>query len=569
MLNNILILISGLGIFLFATKLLSVKLESLGGNKLRKKINSFSSNRFKAFGFGCLLTTVLQSTTASVVMVTSFTSLGMLTLFQAISLIIGVNVASAIPAYLISFQTFGITNIFCAITAVGAFIYILAKKTWVKNMAQSFIAFGLIFVGLMLMKNSMEFLLTDPSFISFFSQITNPIVLILLGAAFTILLQSSLGTTALVLSLIGTSSIVGVIDVSNAIYIIFGAHLGSSITTAFITSFSTNLNGKRAAIFHVLFSIIVCFVFGLLSLTNWFNACFGWIKQPSFRLITAYLISMILIAGLLIPFVKYITILLCKIIKPRKRKNKNPLDVYEFSDETPSISIAKASKKLFIFYNEARTIYKETCDLIFAETYDNQKRLYKKQQNFNYYLNKFNACVADIKSESLEISKEINKILIVNKHIERINHNCKKIIDNLNLEKKITFSAKLNKYLGKVISNTQEMFEITQQYIKDLDCNFLLEDISSYEKIINLSKLNSEIKINSKSQIIENIAKSKLGVQKNTMYIEITSYLNMISNNISDIIFALASEKLSTTEQYQQISLDEIDLVNQDENNKE
>ena len=158
MLSNILILISGLGVFLFATKLLSTKLETLGGNKLRKKINQFSNDRFKAFGFGFLLTIVFQSTTASVVMVSSFTSVGMLTLFQAISLIIGVNVASAVPAYLISFQSFGVTDFFCAITIVGAILYIFAKKSWVKNMAQAFVGFGLMFVGLMLMKDSMSFI---------------------------------------------------------------------------------------------------------------------------------------------------------------------------------------------------------------------------------------------------------------------------------------------------------------------------------------------------------------------------------------------------------------------------
>lgn len=561
MLNSILLLISGLGIFLFSTKLLSVKLETLGGNKLRKKINQFSSNRFKAFGFGCLLTTVFQSTTASVVMVSSFTSVGMLTLFQALSLIIGVNVASAIPAYLISFQSFGITNFFCAITAIGAFIYIFAKKTWIKNMAIAFVSFGLIFVGLMLMKNSMSFLLTEPSFISFFSRISNPVVLMLLGAAFTVLLQSSLGTTALVISLIGTSTIPGIIPTTSAIYIVYGALFGSALTTALFASISTNLNGKRTALFHVLFSFIVCIIFGILSLTNWVNVLFYWIKEPSFKLITAYLFSLIVVAILLLPFIKIITIFLCKTVKPRKRKKTNPLEVYEFTDEPPAIAIVKASKKLFIFYNEIKKLYELSANYIFEENNKNFKSIYKKQQKINFYINKFNECVASISSENNQIAKEINKILIVSKHFERIAHNCKKILDNLNLEKKFVFSAKLNKYLLKVISNTLEMFEICQLFIQDLDCDFLIANNSPYEKIITLAKTNSEIKINSKTQIIENATKTKLGIQKNTIYIELTSYLNMISNNISDVIFALSADNLNKQNSfYEQISLEEINL---------
>lgn len=557
MLSNILILISGLGVFLFATKLLSTKLETLGGNKLRKKINQFSNNRFKAFGFGFLLTIVFQSTTASVVMVSSFTSVGMLTLFQAISLIIGVNVASAVPAYLISFQSFGVTDFFCAITIVGAILYIFAKKSWVKNMAQAFVGFGLMFVGLMLMKDSMSFILTEPSFISFFSKITNPALLIFLGAAFAILLQSSLGTTALVLSLIGTATVPGVISASSAIYIVFGALLGSSITTAIIASLSSNLTGKRAAIFHVFFSCVVCLIFGLLSLTNWVEACFGWIAEPSFQVITAYFAALIFVAILLIPFVKTFSVLLCKIIRPINRKRKNPLEVSDFTDEAPAVSIVKASKSLFVFYNEVRSIYKRTTDYIFSEEKEPSRKILRRIQDFNEYLTRFSSKVSAISSEDSQTTKDLDKILFVIKHIERINHNCKKIVENLTAEKKITFSARLNKFTNRAITNTTEMFELCQLYIKDIDCLFLLEDKSSYDRFLELSKLNSEVKLSAKAHVIENAAKSRAGMEKNTTYMEITSYLNMISNNLSDIVFMLSADNISKLN-YEQIALEEL-----------
>ena len=567
MLSNILILFSGLGVFLFATKLFSVKLEAIGGNKLRKKINQFSSNRFKSFGFGFLITTVFQSTTASVVMISTFTSIGLLTLFQSFSLILGVNVASALPAYLISFQSFGITDFFCAITIVGAIIYLFSTRPFLKNLAQTLIAFGLIFVGLMLMKNSMDFILTEPSIISFFSKISNPALLILLGTALAILLQSSLGTTALVISLIGTSVSPGVLAVESSLYIIYGAHLGSAISTMFISSISSNINGKRAALFHTFFSFLNCLIFGLLSLTGWFDVCFGWIAQPSFRVITAFFFSMIFISILLIPFIKHLTILFCKIIRPFKSLRKNPLEVAEFIDESPAVSLAKANKILFVFYNEVRKIYRETTDFIFEENNENARKIMKKIYSFSSYLTKFSSKVSAIQSNNTEANKDLDNILLIIKHIERINHNCKKIVENLNTEKKTIFSIKLNKLLNKAVSNTKEMFEVCQLYIQDIDCLFLLEDKSSYDKMVSLSKLNSEIKLSAKSQIIEKAAKSRAGIEKNTIYIEITNYLNMISNNISDIVFSLGAENISTLA-YQQLVLEDLNpQQNEEEKN--
>ena len=159
--------------------------------------------------------------------------------------------------------------------------------------------------------------------------------------------------------------------------------------------------------------------------------------------------------------------------------------------------------------------------------------------------------------EAIQTAKDLDKILFVIKHIERINHNCKKIVENLTAEKKITFSARLNKFTNRAITNTTEMFELCQLYIKDIDCLFLLEDKSSYDRFLELSKLNSEVKLSAKAHVIENAAKSRAGMEKNTTYMEITSYLNMISNNLSDIVFMLSADNISKLN-YEQIALEEL-----------
>lgn len=559
MLNNILLLIAGLGVFLFATKLLSEKLVTLGGNKMRKKINQFSNNRFKAIGFGFALTTLFQSSTASTVMISSFTSLGMLSLFQAISLIIGANVASALPGYLISFQSFGITTFFCALAGIGALIFVFTKKTWLKNLAQAILAFGLMFVGLMIMKDSMNSFLTEPAFISFFATITNPVLLILLGTAFTMLVQSSLGTVAIVLSLIGTASVAGVLPVSSAVYVVYGANLGTAITTAIICCLSSNLNGKRAAIFHVLYALVGCIIFGLLGLTPWVDVCFGWIADPSFRVVTVNLVFNLIVGILVMPFVKYISIGLSKVIKPIKRKKVNPLATPDYNDEPTPVAIATASSKALALFYEIKSIFEETTNFVFADNNKKIKKLLSRKDNFKNYLSKLNTYIANINYEINEEGKDVEKLLIITKHLERINHNCKRIINNINSDKKVCFSIKLEKFLNKIIKNINEMFEICLKYIQNLDCAFLKKDTSSYEKMLVLSKQNSETKLLAKTFVIENVAKSRAGNEKNTIYIEVISYLNMISNNLADIVFDFGSNtSLFKAPEFEQLSLNDL-----------
>ena len=559
MLNSILLLIAGLGVFLFATKLLSEKLVTLGGNKMRKKINQFSSNRFKAIGFGFALTTVFQSSTASIVMISSFTSLGLLSLFQAISLIIGANVASALPGYLISFQSFGITTFFCALAGVGALIFVFAKKTWLKNMAQAILAFGLMFVGLMIMKDSMNSFLTEPSFISFFATITNPVLLILLGTGFTILVQSSLGTVAIVLSLIGTASVAGVLPVSSAVYVIYGANLGTAITTAIVCCLSSNLNGKRAAIFHVSYALVGCIIFGLLGLTPWVEVCFGWIADPSFRVITVNLVFNLVVGLLAMPFVKYISIGFSRLIKPIKRKKVNPLATPDYNDEPTPVAIATASSKALALFYESKAIFDESINFVFAENNKRFKKLVARRENFKNYLAKLNTYITSINNETNEEGKDVEKLSIITKHLERINHNCKRIIVILNGEKKVCFSIKLEKFLTKITKNIEEMFEICQMYVQNLDCAFLKKDTSSYERILNLTKQNSETKLSAKTYVIENVAKSRAGNEKNTIYIEVINYLNMISNNLADIVFDFGSNtSLFKSPEFEQLSLHDL-----------
>ncbi len=563
LLNNILIFLSGLGVFLFAIHMLSSSLEKICGNKMRKKINKLSGNRFAAAGFGFGITTLFQSSTAGVVTIVGFTSAGIIGLSQAIALIIGTNIASVIPNFLISFQVFSVTDFFCAFAIVGAFIVMFTKTPWIKNVANVIIAFSLLFVGLVLMKDATAFLQTNATVISFFSLVTNPVLLLLLGAAVTMLIQSSLGTFAITISLLGTATMAGVIPIESAACIIYGANLGTAITTTIISSISASTTARRAAIFHTIYAIVGCLIFGLLTLTPWIEVCLSWCPEPTFKLAMINLIFNFTVAIIFLPFTNTITRIFSK-IPTFNHKQRKPLEVTEFIDSAQAVSIAKATKKTFVFYTELYSLYDAMSNYLLTEDNENYKKISKLFTEYDAYIAKLNTYVSAISSRDNEQlgNKDIDKLLAIIKQMDRVNKNLLKTCKIVQgTDKKITFSIKLNKFLLKIITNTKTMMDLCKPYVQDPDCKFIQgETESSYDKILALSHENSEIKLSAKKFIIENAPKSKAGTEKSTNYIEVVSYLNMISNNISDIVFDLASHLQNIhPKNYEQMMLEGLD----------
>jgi phosphate:Na+ symporter len=563
--------IAGFGVFLFGIHTLSANLEKIGGNNIRKKINRFSNNRFSAMGFGFVFTTLLQSSTASIVMIIGFTSAGMLTLFQALALTIGSNIASTVPGFLISFTTFNITSFFCALAGIGVFILVFAKKTLLKNIATVLIGFALLFIGMDLMGNSTSFLNSDPTFINFFETLTNPVILILLGTALTFLTQSSLGTIAILMTLVGTAATPGAISIGSAACIVYGANVGTALTTALIGSISATNEGRRVAIYHIIYSLIGAVIFGLLTLTPWIDVCLGWLQEPTFKVAFVNLIFNILVAIVMLPLINPFIYILRKILPNKKKHNKNPLIIDDSSLESTAIAIAIANEKITAFYNEAYRLYNKSIEFISEISNEKYKKLYNELSEYNTLINKFNMFVVRISSNEIQKSanKEIEGILNIVKQLERINRNCIKFINVLKKEdKKITYSVKLKKYINIVTQNTNKMFEITRKFVENPDCNFLAkENPSSYEQALQLSHENSETKLSAKTYVIQKGFGGIPSTEKNTSYIELMSYLGLISNNILDIVFSIVGQARGTTsnQSYEQLILDGLETEEKEE----
>ena len=248
-------LVGGLGLFLFGMIYMGDGLQKAAGNKMKDILAALTKNKLMGVLVGTLVTGVIQSSTATTVMVIGFVNAGLMNLNQAVGIIMGANVGTTVTALLVSLS---INQIATFLVGVGVAIFLIAKKRKVKNMAEVVIGFGILFIGMNIMQTAMGPLESNPVFINLISNFNNPFLGILVGFVMTAILQSSSATTGLLIAVAAT----GVISFEQAYPIVFGQNIGTCVT-ALIASVGANKTAKRAAVIHLLFNVTGTILFML------------------------------------------------------------------------------------------------------------------------------------------------------------------------------------------------------------------------------------------------------------------------------------------------------------------
>ena len=242
-------LLGGLSLFLFGLRLGGEHLKNIAGNRLRYFISMLISNRFKGVAVGALSTVTLQSSSATTVMLVSFSSVGLITLFQSLSLILGADIGTTVTVQLIAFR---VSDYALLIVTMGFLLTLMNKESRSYRVGGVILAFGLIFFGMKVMSDSVASLHSYPQVSRILLSVgENPLIGILLATVFTAIVQSSAATLGLVLSL----SFQGLITLEAAIPLILGANVGTC-ATALLASINSNVSGKRVAWGHTIFKII-------------------------------------------------------------------------------------------------------------------------------------------------------------------------------------------------------------------------------------------------------------------------------------------------------------------------
>ncbi|MEC9007174.1 MAG: Na/Pi cotransporter family protein [Candidatus Neomarinimicrobiota bacterium] len=261
-------LLGGMGMFLYGMEMMSDGMKVTAGNSMRTILEKLTSNKYLAVVVGAFVTMVIQSSSATTVMLVSFVNSGLLAFSQALGVILGSNIGSTVTAQIVAFK---VTDYALLLIAAGSLMALFSKKDTIKNLGFVILGFGLLFYGMKVMSDTMKPLRSDPGFNSILTSFENPFLGIMAGAIFTALVQSSSATTGIVITLASGGSI----TLEAGIPLIFGANIGTCVT-ALLAGLNASRDAKRVAVAHVTFNVI-----GVLLFCFWIPTFAEFISQTS------------------------------------------------------------------------------------------------------------------------------------------------------------------------------------------------------------------------------------------------------------------------------------------------
>ena len=291
-------LLGGLGMFLYGMEMMSDGMKMTAGDSMRSILEKLTSNRYIAVFIGAFVTMVIQSSSATTVMLVSFVNSGLLNFTQALGVVLGSNIGSTVTAQIVAFK---ITDYALLLIAAGSIMSLFAKKDTIKHLGFVILGFGLLFYGMKVMSDTMKPLRSDPTFNSILTSFENPFLGILAGAVFTALVQSSSATTGIVITLASGGSI----TLEAGIPLILGANIGTCVT-ALLAGLNASRDAKRVAIGHVTFNVI-----GVLLFCFWIPSFAEFVSNTSDniprQIANAHTIFNIAATIIFIPFTPFIS----------------------------------------------------------------------------------------------------------------------------------------------------------------------------------------------------------------------------------------------------------------------
>lgn len=353
-LSNIILLFAGMGIFMVAIHMTSESMEKISSSKLRHMLNKVSGNKLAGVGIGAGVTALIQSSSATTVMVVGMVNAGIMTLIQATYIIMGANIGTTITGVLSALPTlnsgesFPVTDLFMVLSFAGVIISIIAKTDRIKTWGTFLAGLGTIFVALKCMSISMEFMQTDPTFQELIKSVTNPILLLVIGALFTGLVQSSAIVAGIVITMVGQGIQIGA-GGNAVLFIILGTNIGTCVT-AMLAGIGSSPNGKRASFIHLLFNVIgsIIFTVFLLLYPGFYDRVMVGLFGDNHGLIVAafHVMFNVISTVIMFPFAKYLVSISKLVFKDKKQKSRF---VLQYIDDrilaTPSIAVEQLLKE--------------------------------------------------------------------------------------------------------------------------------------------------------------------------------------------------------------------------------
>lgn len=499
--QNFLLFAGGIGLFLFGIKFMGDGLELAAGSKLKKLLEVLTSNRFLAVLVGFVVTAVIQSSSATTVMVIGFVNAGLMNLAQAVGVIMGANIGTTVTSVLIALD---LTDIAPLAIFIGVILMIFFKKKMTTHIGQIICGFGLVFLGMSTMSSSMEPLRDFQPFQDFIINANNPFMGVMIGLVMTGIIQSSSATIGILQALAGQ----GLVPIEFAVYVLYGMNIGTCVT-ALISTAGTKVNSKRAAVIHLLFNVIGTGIFMLITAYTPYIELLKMISDSTMvQISAAHIIFNVVSTVVLFPFANVLVKLSCRLV-PGKEASDEEMHL-KYLDErilnTPPFAIVQVGKEVKRMAEMAQKNFAAAANALINMDVSEVEKISEREKAINFLNHKITSYL--IKINSLDLlendSKYIGSLFHVVNDIERIGDHALNLSEaaQKSVEDKLTLSDKAKEELRDLFDNTQKLLsgaiEAFDKQTLTVDESFKLyeleehiDDLSDLYQNTHIARLNN------------------------------------------------------------------------------
>ncbi len=537
---DVMMLLGGLGLFLYGMKLMGDGLEMAAGSRLKRIVEKLTRNKYMGALVGLIVTMIIQSSSSTTVMVVGFVNAGLMTLAQATGVIMGANIGTTVTGLLIAIKLNDLAPI---AIFIGVVLMVFVKKTSYKHVGQIIAGFGILFMGMTNMGDALAPLSESQMFKDMMSTFSNPLLGVLIGLVFTAIIQSSSASVGVLMALAGQ----GVVPIESAVFVIFGQNIGTCVT-AVLSCIGTNRTAKRTAMVHLLFNVIGAALFICISL---FTPFISWVKLAApdnilMQISIVHITFNVVTTAILLPLSGFLVKLACFVIpgQDEKREAKSLKYLDSRILKAPPIAVAQVLKEVARMGDLARKNYLMSMDMLFSgntekmeELEDNEEVLNFLNTNITEYLVKINALELEDNDRQL-----VGSLFHVVNDFERVGDHAENIAEQAQQMQatKTTFSGQaleeLHEMQDKVIHVLDDSCRLFQERKMDFELAFRIN--STEDSIDNLARTCKENHI---SRLNQNLCTAQGGA----IYNDLITNLERIADHSTNIAFALWQKKES------------------------
>lgn len=518
-------LVGGLGLLIYGIHLMGLGLQKFAGSRMKEILARVISNRFKGVLVGTGVTAVIQSSSATSVMVVGLVSAGLMTLTQAIPVIFGANIGTTMTGQLIAFK---LTKYALPIVAAGAGMFFFSKKEKTKDLGEGILGFGILFLGLNLMTGATAFLKGYPwvsdMFVSFSH---NPLLGVLAGFILTFMIQSSSATIGILIAL----AVSGVVNLEAAIPIMMGDNIGTC-TTALLASISSTFQAKRAALSHFMFNIFGT-ILGLLMLPLYMKFIPLTSSDIARQVANSHTFFNILNVIIFLPAIPLFVKILKKIIPTKEAEEQGAIYLEKKLLKTPSIAIKSATREIVRMLEMAKTMIGNIMGDFFQNKLDTPKKVVKMEDIVDNLQTEITKYLIELTQEELNKndSEKIPALIHVVNDIERIGDHAVNLVEltRRKVRNNLPFSAAAMKEMKEIYKFVSEMMDETGDILKNDSKHPRADKIYELEKKIN------HLTVKFRNAHVERLESGKCDMRSGILFIDYLMNFEKIGDHLTNV----------------------------------